>query len=471
MHDKFNFAKKHLIFAAFCIIAFNSQKISAQTNLPCTPPLSGMVAFWTADGNAVDINGANNGALINGATFTDVANGKAREAFSFDGIDDAVQIPDSAALRPTNLTIEGWFNFASSSGARILVAKSTVGSPESYIVYYSDGTLNGAVGSPGGLGTILTVSFTPAVNTWYHIAYTFDDASDTQKLFINGIQVVTGTTTHSVVADASPLLIGAESNGVVPANFFSGKIDEVALLNRALAPNANELSLAVTNTTAHQNSNFAFTATITNHGLQTANDVVLNATLPANLNFISADAGCTFDAPSRRVTCLIGSVASAFAEKHSFNDLAPTAAASRNIVVQPTVSGVLQTPFTVTATEADNVLANNFFGAAVNVLPPTAALDSISGRVTTQNGAAISGALLTLADSHGVSRSARTNAFGFYRFENLAVGEIYVLSVMAKNIRFQNPTRVIFLGDEITDVHFIAEDVQGESRRGLSLRK
>jgi uncharacterized repeat protein (TIGR01451 family) len=70
-------------------------------------PYPGPVAWFRAEGDATDSAGGNNGTLQNGATF---APGQVGQAFLVDGLDDYVTVPDSPALRPVNLTIEGWFN-------------------------------------------------------------------------------------------------------------------------------------------------------------------------------------------------------------------------------------------------------------------------------------------------------------------------------------------------------------------------
>src|SRR5882724_10819515 len=62
-------------------------RTAAQT---CAPPLSGLAGWWPGDGNADDLQGASNGTLLNGATFT---TGKVGQAFSFDGVDDDVSLP------------------------------------------------------------------------------------------------------------------------------------------------------------------------------------------------------------------------------------------------------------------------------------------------------------------------------------------------------------------------------------------
>jgi hypothetical protein len=56
----------------------------------CLLPPTGLVGWWTADGNTNDIQLGSNGNLLNGATF---APGLVRQAFSLDGIDDFIAVP------------------------------------------------------------------------------------------------------------------------------------------------------------------------------------------------------------------------------------------------------------------------------------------------------------------------------------------------------------------------------------------
>ena len=60
----------------------------------CVPPPASMVSWWPGDENANDIQGNNNGTLQNGATF---AAGKVGQAFSFDGVNDFIEVPNSPA--------------------------------------------------------------------------------------------------------------------------------------------------------------------------------------------------------------------------------------------------------------------------------------------------------------------------------------------------------------------------------------
>jgi Lysozyme like domain/CARDB/Carboxypeptidase regulatory-like domain/Divergent InlB B-repeat domain len=91
-------------------------------------------------------------------------------------------------------------------------------------------------------------------------------------------------------------------------------------------------------------------------------------------------------------------------------------------------------------------------------LVPTAANAAISGRVSTASGRAISNATLVIEGGNLSERKyARTNAFGHYRFQDLEVGQTYIVSVAAKRYSFANPTRVITLNEDLTGEDFVSD--------------
>src|SRR5207245_535419 len=81
----------------------------------CLPAPGGLVGWWPGDGSASDIVGTNQGSLQGGAVANAV--GMVGSAFSFDGTNRYIQVPDSPALRPTNLTICCWVRFTSLNSA------------------------------------------------------------------------------------------------------------------------------------------------------------------------------------------------------------------------------------------------------------------------------------------------------------------------------------------------------------------
>jgi subtilisin-like proprotein convertase family protein len=86
---------------------------------------------------------------------------------------------------------------------------------------------------------------------------------------------------------------------------------------------------------------------------------------------------------------------------------------------------------------------------------PTAAGVSVSGRVLNADGYAIPKAVVTLSSSSGTTRTAITNAFGYYRFDDVAAGQTYFMNAAAKRYRFE--ARVLNVGEEITGVDFTAQ--------------
>ena len=92
------------------------------------------------------------------------------------------------------------------------------------------------------------------------------------------------------------------------------------------------------------------------------------------------------------------------------------------------------------------------------VLGPTASSVSISGKVTTASGRGIINVQVTLTDSQGNQRTARTTSFGYYRFENVAAGESVTISAKARRFRFSQPTIVRTANDQISDANFVAVD-------------
>ncbi len=86
---------------------------------------------------------------------------------------------------------------------------------------------------------------------------------------------------------------------------------------------------------------------------------------------------------------------------------------------------------------------------------PTSATVSISGRVATSGGRAISRAIVTMTDAQGNMRQAITNPFGYYRFKDVAAGQTIIVSVSAKRYRFA--PQVVSLTEGLTELNFFAE--------------
>lgn len=84
---------------------------------------------------------------------------------------------------------------------------------------------------------------------------------------------------------------------------------------------------------------------------------------------------------------------------------------------------------------------------------PTAASVTISGRVVNNN-RGIAKAMVWLTNQNGVTRTALTNSFGYYRFEDVLAGQSYTFNVFSK--RFAFSPQVVTITEEMSDLNFIA---------------
>ena len=85
--------------------------------------------------------------------------------------------------------------------------------------------------------------------------------------------------------------------------------------------------------------------------------------------------------------------------------------------------------------------------------PVAAAEVSVSGRVASTGGRGIGNARVTLSDPYGGSRVTITSAFGYFRFEDVTVGQSYAVDVRSKRYSFQ--PRTVQVNAELTSVNFV----------------
>jgi hypothetical protein len=212
----------------------------------CFPAPAGMVGWWPGEGDASDIASTNNGLLQAGALAN--AAGEVGSAFSFDGVSTFVQIPDTAALKPATLTIEGWVKFSS------LDSSGSGGSPagSQYIVFKQNTRASSFEGYSltktrigGGDAFSFVVSSSagasvevrsPAIistGTWYHLAAV--RGSNFVQIYVNGLLQQQATVGFAQNYGNAPLFFG--TTGQAWDHKLAGALDEVTLFNRALSSN------------------------------------------------------------------------------------------------------------------------------------------------------------------------------------------------------------------------------------------
>ena len=247
MNKKFwlTYRKTASVLGFLGIIFVFAINANAQT---CAPAPVGLVSWHAGDGNALDSRGRSNGTLQNGATF---GSGQVGQAFSFDGIDDRVDIPRNASVFAlTRGTVEMWVkvpNLDDTIVRLFSIADAGIAFPQSdqWTIDYRGINPSGfnhsiQVSQVGG-GTIFMNPFTPTNsindNNFHHIAVVADGVGDIQIYIDGALQTLSsgaGERFFGNAANADNMKIGAIERDDVSAEGLK-TIDEVSIYNRALS--------------------------------------------------------------------------------------------------------------------------------------------------------------------------------------------------------------------------------------------
>jgi len=453
-----------LIFA--CLLASAAQ---AQT----APP-AGMVGWWAGDGNAKDVSGNGlNGALFNSGGYVV---GEVGQGFDFraGGTSNPshLQVPDNAALRPAQFTIEAWVKFSPVfDNYHVAIAKGfALGDNDSYaLAAYSNGTS----GNPqfftthnGSSHLLAAPANLTNPNSWNHLAASYD--GNTKRLYVNGVLVASVFVGLPVQYDANPapLTIGADWQSQ-PFFQFNGLVDEPALYNRTLS---DPEILAIYNAGVGGKTKSA--ATSAGASSQT---LVNDATITFQ-NVTTA--GTTTDYTIDPATA--GTLPAGYTQTGLAYDISTTGVYSNSInlcfhipaINIESVFNRLRVLHAEGGVLVDKTTATNFGARLVcssvtslspfviaNGLAPTAAPATISGQVTTADGTPLAGATILLSGSS--TQFTITDANGFYSIADLEAGGFHTVTPSRANYSFSPSSRSFSLVADQTEAVFTATPAGG----------
>jgi hypothetical protein len=213
--------------------SLTTQTLFAQ--VPSYVPTNGLVGYWPFNGNANDESGNGNNGTVNGATLTTDRFGNSDRAYSFDGVDDFIQVQTPSLSNA--ITISFW-------------AFDEGGYPNSYSLnprYVSSEFCNGGfalvnnVNTPGGIfftrnrgntSTEMFASLSPTYQINQYITFTYDGING--KFYLNGNLINTVANSGSISQSANMFFgkSGCVFGQTIDA--FKGKLDEIGVWNRAL---------------------------------------------------------------------------------------------------------------------------------------------------------------------------------------------------------------------------------------------
>lgn len=206
----------------------------------CAPGPTGLLDWWPGDGNALDLQSTNHGALQGGTGFTA---GLVGPAFTFDGVDDLVTVGNKYASLINNFTLMFW---ARPTAGRVSTPETLTGDDgfagQRYAIHPVRGRTAYGTGHSGfgvSVGTngvsvfeygntflpSLLVFNTP-LTAWTHVAVVC--SNKVPALYLNGVWKRTG------LASPSTPHPSADLSGSL--GYYQGDVDEVQVFNRALTP-------------------------------------------------------------------------------------------------------------------------------------------------------------------------------------------------------------------------------------------
>ena len=215
--------------------------VTALNATDCVPAPGGLLGWWKADGDAVDVIGGNNGQLRGGAGFV---SGEVGQAFNLDGNSAWVEVPDpTGAYSPTGpFSVECWIKASSQqSYPLVLVVDKSHGFADNTGWAFQTGT-DGTVAFFYGLGgggaplNFAGPSSTTKIldDRWHHLAGAWTGSHI--QIYVDGVLENSLVQTTPPVGNNRDLEIGSAWGGGSRTRYFHGLIDEVSIYNRALSP-------------------------------------------------------------------------------------------------------------------------------------------------------------------------------------------------------------------------------------------
>jgi hypothetical protein len=251
-----------------------TQTVTA-TNIPSYVPTNGLVGYWPFNGNANDESGNGYNGTVNGASPTMDRNGYNNRAYDFDGNDyiDLGRLESIDTLNANkDVTISVWFkavvNQSSLSMMPLLSKRQTywgsAGFTESYFSLHGGGSnFNNKAYAWGdmhfyykGWDSVILGEKTDD-DKWHHILIKKD--LNIYSMYFDGLKsgsFIDNSTFHSI----KNMIVGYQGVwGFNSERWFHGKIDDIAIWNRALS--SSEISAfynASTNTNISAKSRYFF---------------------------------------------------------------------------------------------------------------------------------------------------------------------------------------------------------------------
>ena len=203
----------------------------------CAPPPSGLVSWWPANGNALDIVSGNNGILEGGVTYT---NGEVGQAFNLDGATGFVAT-SLLITNPQTFSLSLWFRTATSNGGVLISfdsSQTNIGTYDRNMYMDTNGAVHFGVWTTSAQQINSAAGYND--DNW-HQAVGSLSAGTGLSFYLDGVLVGANAAVTNAEVYNGWWRFGYDSLVYWPfppaSYYFQGQIDEVSIFNRALSSN------------------------------------------------------------------------------------------------------------------------------------------------------------------------------------------------------------------------------------------
>ena len=204
-------------------------------DLPVYVPTDGLIAYYPFNGNANDESGNGNHGTVNGATLTEDRFGNVEQAYTFDGINDFIDISNiSGLISSQGISLSIWtknYNPNSSSNQQFLFLIGA--NPNARILMRDESNqVSGSILNCNCSDDLYT-SHEINPNQWTNIVLTYNLETGEQKLYVNGVNVDSKTESMNTYYTTNNIAKRIGSYGF-NNHYFNGVLDDASIWNRAL---------------------------------------------------------------------------------------------------------------------------------------------------------------------------------------------------------------------------------------------
>jgi len=201
--------------------------------------VNGLVAWYPFNGNAKDVTGNGNNGVVSGASLTYGIEGTTNSAYSFDGVNDYIELPSDELTSYGAFTISAWakiVNGPSAANGIGYILHRSVDVSMGTSIYWIAAVTNGSLYYGGGASSYGTGGFSNVVadtSTWRLVTLTYD--GNVERIYVDGSEK-NSYTVGAVTNNSSNNKIGIGGTPHNPSyRPAKGSIDDVRIYNRALS--------------------------------------------------------------------------------------------------------------------------------------------------------------------------------------------------------------------------------------------